>query len=209
MLNYNIKIIDNFLKKEDFNELSKLFLSNNDSNFEIYHNEINNSGIIKSSIDQEFLKRIHKNYFLKSLDILKELSPEKVKLYEFSDYTIIKTNKNKKFPLHDDTPNKLLSGVIYLYPEDNTGTIFYNDKKGSDKTVVEWKKNRAVFFSRKERETWHSYQGDGVNDRIALVLNLMTNKIKKVYEIEKKNYFIGNLRYKLNPYIYRFFKLTI
>ena len=86
------------------------------------------------------MQRIHKNYFLKSLDILKELSPEKVNLYEFSDYTIIKTNKNKKFPIHDDTPNKLLSGVIYLYPEDNTGTIFYNDKKGSDKTVVEWKK---------------------------------------------------------------------
>ncbi len=209
MLNYNIKIIDNFLNREDFNELSKLFLSGKASGFEIYHNEINNSGIIKSSIDRELLQRIHKNYFLKSLDILKELSPEKVNLYEFSDYTIIKTNKNKKFPIHDDTPNKLLSGVIYLYPEDNTGTIFYNDKKGSDKTVVEWKKNRAVFFSRKERETWHSYQGDGVNDRIALVFNLMTNKIKKVYEIEKKNYFVGKLRYKLNPYIYRFFKFTI
>ena len=53
-------------------------------------------------------------------------------------------------------------------------------------------KNRAVFFSRKERETWHSYQGDGVNDRIALVFNLMTNKIKKVYEIEKKIILLAN-----------------
>ena len=97
------------------------------------------------------MQRIHKNYFLKSLDILKELSPEKVNLYEFSDYTIIKTNKNKKFPIHDDTPNKLLSGVIYLYPEDNTGTIFYNDKKGSDKTVVEWKKIEQFSFQKRKR----------------------------------------------------------
>ena len=209
MLNYKIKIIDNFLKEEDFNEICKLFVDGKTKDFEIYHNQINNSGIIKSSIDKELLKRMHKNYFSKSLNILKELYPEKIDLYEFSDFTIIKTNKNKKFPIHDDTPNKLLSGVIYLYPEKNTGTIFYNDKKGSDKTVVEWKKNRAVFFSRKERETWHSYEGDGVNDRVALVFNLVTKKIQKVYEVERKNYFIGNLRYKLNPYIFRFLKFTI
>ena len=209
MLNYKIKIIDNFLKEEDFNEICKLFVGGKTKDFDIYHNEINNSGIIKSSIDKKLLKRMHKNYFSKSLNILKELYPEKIDLYEFSDFTIIKTNKNKKFPIHDDTPNKLLSGVIYLYPEKNTGTIFYNDKKGSDKTVVEWKKNRAVFFSRKERETWHSYEGDGVNDRVALVFNLVTKKIQKVYEVERKNYFIGNLRYKLNPYIFRFLKFTI
>ena len=40
-------------------------------------------------------------------------------------------------------------------------------------------KNRAVFFSRKERETWHSYEGDRKSERIALVYNLMTSKLKK------------------------------
>ena len=65
------------------------------------------------------------------------------------------------------------------------------------------------FFSRKERETWHSYEGDGKSDRIALIYNLMTNKIKDVYEIEKKNYFLGNFRYKINPYIFKHFKITI
>ena len=127
----------------------------------------------------------------------------------FSLTPIIISKKNSKFPIHDDTPNKLLSGVIYLAPENNSGTFFYSDKKGSDKTNVEWKSNRAVFFSRKERETWHSYQGDGLNDRVVLVYNLMTNRIKEVYKIEKKNYFFGNLRFKLNPYIFRYFKNTI
>ena len=37
----------------------------------------------------------------------------------------------------------------------------------------------------------------------------MTNRLKEVYTIEKKSYFIGQLRYKLNPYIYRLFKFTI
>ena len=119
------------------------------------------------------------------------------------------TSKNSKFPIHDDTPNKILSGVIYLTPEKNSGTVFYNDKNGNENSNVEWKQNRAVFFSRKERETWHSYQGDGKSNRIALVYNLMTYKIKKVYEVEKKNYFFGLLRWKLNPYFFRYFKKYI
>ena len=134
---------------------------------------------------------------------------EKSKLYDYSDFTIIKTGKNYKFPIHDDTPNKLLSGVIYLYPKDNTGTIFYSNKNGDSKKIVEWKQNRAVFFSRVEKETWHSYEGDGYSDRIALVYNLMTYDVKSVYSIEKKNYFFGNLRWKVNPYLYRFLKINI
>ena len=143
------------------------------------------------------------------MNILKEICPEKTSLYDYSDFTIIKTKKNSKFPIHDDTPNKLLSGVIYLHPEKNSGTIFYSDKKGSNKTIIDWKPNRAVFFSRKEKETWHSYEGDGNNDRIALVYNLMTNKLKKVYEIEKKNYLLGKFRFKINPYLFKYFKTNI
>ena len=70
---------------------------------------------------------------------------------------------------------------------------------------------KAVFFSRVERETWHSYEADNANDRIALIFNLMTKEknLKKVLDIEKKNYFIGKLRYKINPYLYRLFGKTI
>ena len=82
-------------------------------------------------------------------------------------------------------------------------------KKGSEKYVVDWKQNRAVFFSRKERKTWHAYKGDGINNRVALVYNLNTNRIKEVYRVEKKSYFLGNLRYKINPYLYQYFKFTI
>ena len=143
------------------------------------------------------------------MDILKELCPEKVNLYDYTEFHLILTGKNYKFPIHDDTPNKLLSGVIYINPEKNSGTSFYDTKEGLNKNEIQWKKNRAVFFSRIERKTWHSYEGDGMNTRIALVFNLMTNDIKSVCKIEKKNFFYSFIRFKLNPYIYRYLNKTI
>ena len=69
--------------------------------------------------------------------------------------------------------------------------------------------NREVFFSRKERESWHSYQGDNENNRVALVYNLMTKRIKEVYEIENKNYVVAKIRSKLNTYLYKYFNFLI
>ena len=209
-LNFKIKIIDNFLKKKDLDLLIAQFERKKVKNdFNVYHNEINDNQVIKSSINTKFLKKIHKNYFPKAIKILKELSPQKVKLYDYSDFTIIITNKNSKFPIHDDTPNKLLSGVIYLHPNKNTGTLFYSDKKGSNEKIIKWKKNRAVFFSRKEKETWHAYRGNQNKYRMVLVYNLMTKKLKEVYKIENKNFYLGYFRFKLNPFLYRYFKITI
>ena len=89
-------------------------------------------------------------------------------------------------------------------------TETYNEEEEYDKrNEIEWKINKGVFFSRKERQSWHSYKGDNKSNRIALVYNLMTNRIKEVYRIENKNYFIGNLRFRLNPYLNRFFKFTL
>jgi|TARA_B100001094_G_C18049383_1_gene729212 hypothetical protein len=207
----NLEIIDNFLSKDDFDKLSKLTLDEipHDS-IKVYHNEITKNNIIKKScIDSSLIQSLHKNYHKKAFDILMKTCPEKAELYEYSDFSVIKTGKHYKFPIHDDTPNKLLSGVIYLYPKNNTGTIFYGNKKGDKKKVVDWKQNRGVFFSRVEKETWHSFEGDGQSDRIALVYNLVTNQIKRVFEIENKNFFTGLLRYKINPYLNSLFKKTI
>ena len=207
----NIKIIDNFLKKEDLEKLNSLALSSiKDNEIKVFHNSIDQNKNIKNScISVEDLEQLQKNYHNQAINILRELNPKKLDLYDYSEYHIIVTGKNYKFPIHDDTPNKLLSGVIYLKPNKNTGTIFYSNKKGDDKKEIEWKINRAVFFSRSEKNTWHSYEGDGVSDRIALVYNLMTNKIQEVYKIERKSFLFGQLRYKLNPVLYKYFKFTI
>ncbi len=207
----DLKIIDNFLLKEDFDNLCKIKLINvNEDEIKVYHNKIFRDGKIEISecINEVFLKRLFDNYNKKTLDILGDLCPEKLSLYEYSEFHIIETGSKYKFPIHDDTPNKLLSGVIYLAPEENSGTIFYSSKKGDNKNEIEWKQNRAVFFSRKEKKTWHSYEGNGRENRIALVYNLMTSKIKDVANIEKVGYLSSLLRYKLNPYFYRYFKKT-
>ena len=205
----NIKIIDNFLNKKDLSNLLDQLKNKETKNFKILHNTINSKNeITNSTIQKKIIYNLQKKYFSKASKILKKLSPKKLQLYDFSDFTIIITNKNKKFPIHDDTPDKILSGVVYLYPKNNFGTIFYSDKKGSNAKKIKWKINRAVFFSRLEKKTWHSYQGNGKTDRIALVFNLKTKNIKKVFEIENKNFILGYLRYKLNPYLFKFLKFT-
>lgn len=206
-----LEIIDNFLNEDHHQKLSSIKLDDiNPENIKVYHNEISGKNqIIESCIDRNLLVSLHNTYHDKVFNILKDLNYEKSKLYDYSDFTIIKTGKNYKFPIHDDTPNKLLSGVCYLYPTNNTGTIFYSNKRGDGKKIIDWERNRAVFFSRHERQTWHSYEGDGVSDRVVLVYNLMTKRIKEVYEIEKKNYILGNLRQKINPHLYKYFKLYI
>ena len=123
---------------------------------------------------------IHKNYHPLTMNILKEICPEKVKLYDYSDFTIVVTSKNTKFPIHDDTPNKLLSGVIYLTPEENSGTIFYSSKKGENKKEIEWKQNRAVFFSRKEKIIPLTLQFSHKLSQFCLVFKKTSNKYKLI-----------------------------
>lgn len=146
-----IEIIDNFFEKNDFIKLNSVKLKNVESDsVDIYHNTINKAGVVtESCIDKNIIKELHQKYHEKLLIILKNLDEKKAELYDYSDFTIVQTGKNYKFPIHDDTPNKLLSGVIYLAPEKNTGTIFYSNKKGSNKNVIDWKQNRAVFFLEK------------------------------------------------------------
>ena len=126
----NIKIIENFLIDEDFDELSSLKLKDTKKDsVNVYHNEINKLNEIKNDcIEKKTLERLQKNYHLKAIEILQALNPSKVKLYDYSEFHIIETGADFKFPIHDDTPNKLLSGVIYLKPSKNNGTIF-KDKK--------------------------------------------------------------------------------
>ena len=91
------------------------------------------------------------------------------------ELNLVFTGKLYKFPIHEDSANKLLSVVVYLYPKLNTGTILYSDQSGNDKTIIEWVPNRALIFSREEGVTWHSYEGNGISTRYALVANLRSD----------------------------------
>ena len=120
-LKYKIEIIENFLDIEDYNNLCSIKLENKLTNgISIYHNRIDKNGnIIQSCIKPEFLKLLNNKYHKRALKILEKLCPQKLNLYDYSDFTITHTSKEYKSSFHDDTPDKILSGVIYLYPEKN------------------------------------------------------------------------------------------
>lgn len=206
-----LKTIDNFLTTEDLDYLCNIELESlKKDKIKVYHNTINKVGDTNSScINDDKIKEFQKKYHQKALDILETLYPEKVKLYDYSEFHVVKSGYEYKFPIHDDIPAKLLSGVIYLYPNENKGTVFYQNKKGDGKNEIKWKTNRAVFFSRTERETWHSFESDGKNDRLVLVYNLMTKDIKSVYKIENKSFIFGKIRSIINPYLHRYFNFII
>ena len=207
----NYKIIDNFLIDEHFEKLCKLNLKIINSNeIRVYHNKIDKFDNLKSScLSENLLRDLYKEYNQKAMNILNELAPQKLKLYDYSEFHIVETGKNYKFPIHRDTPNKLLSGVIYLYPKKNKGTFIYENRYGKNKKEIEWKQNRAFFFSRSENYSWHSYEGDKNSNRLALVYNLMTHDLKKACEIENINYYKTKIFDKINPYLLKYFKVTI
>ena len=207
----NYKIIDNFLIDEHFEKLCKLNLKIINSNeIRVYHNKIDKFDNLKSScLSENLFRDLYKEYNQKAMNILNELAPQKLKLYDYSEFHIVETGKNYKFPIHRDTPNKLLSGVIYLYPKKNKGTFIYENRYGKNKKEIEWKQNRAFFFSRSENYSWHSYEGDRNSNRLALVYNLMTLDLKKACEIENINYYKTKIFDKINPYLLKYFKVTI
>lgn len=205
------KIIDNFLNQEDFKEIINLLPDHVNANKTgHFHTRFEKDKIFSKNFFKDSIShRLFKNYHDKALKILEKLSPKKVRLYDYSDFSLIATGKNMNFPIHDDNPDKLLTGVIYLSPIKSTGTNFYQDKKGNGLKTIEWKQNRAVFFSRKEKESWHSYKGDGVSTRYVLSYQLKTRRIQEVFNAEETNKYLGLMRYKFNPYIYKYFKFTI
>ena len=77
--------------------------------------------------------------------------------------------------IHDDTPNKLLSGVIYLYPEKNKQFFIIKKEVLMKKKLIGPKIELQIFIVvdvEREKNLKYSYQGDS----ITLVYNF-DNKI--------------------------------
>jgi hypothetical protein len=193
-----IKIIENFLTEQDFQEITSIKLDEvKDKEKKVYHNKIFKNGAIEPScLKKETIQRLHDNYHSTAFQILKECSPEKLGLYEYSEFHIVITGKDYAYPVHTDSHNKLLSGVIYLSPKKNYGTFLYSSDKREVKNI-EWKQNRGLFFSR-TGDTYHSYKSNGLSNRITLIYNLMTTDIRGVCKAEKTFFPYVLLKNKLN-----------
>ena len=153
----------------------------------------------ENQITQNKIMEIHNKYEKTFHTLLSEMCPAKLKLHNYTEYTLNCTGKDYKYAIHDDIPSKLLSAVIYLKPEENTGTIIYPSPEyklwngelafPSEGTLIHWKQNRGFVFSRIHQKTWHSYQGDTKKNRLTLIINICSDKVKEVMEIENSKEF--------------------
>tara|TARA_B100001057_G_scaffold401108_1_gene412512 strand:+ start:224 stop:856 length:633 start_codon:yes stop_codon:yes gene_type:complete len=210
-MSLKLEITDNFLSKEDLIQLQSLKLKETeDGKMNVYVKKVSGEGKVSGTgMSEETALELQKNYHLKAMKILQKLYPAKADLYEYSEFGITDTGTNYNYPIHNDTPNKLLSGVIFLSPEKSEGTKFYENKKGDGLKSIEWKINRGVFFSRHEDLSWHSFDNGNNGIRRVLVYNLMTSDIKKVCKIENVNFYLSRFKYLVNPYLYRYFNFVI
>ena len=225
---WKYEVIDNFFENEDFKEIigeieklnlknidsNDVFMANNriykDGNFKIinrnykiddYKDPIYSNDI---SFSKELITKIHSKYFRILTSKLKEHYPEKLEIYDFSDLIISVTGKNRVYPPHYDHWEKILSVVIYLYPEKSIGTKLLLSKNNKNSVEIEWKTNRALIFARKEALTWHSYKGDGIQNRICLVYNLCTMNSSAVHKIEGIY-----LKFLVRNFLYYFRRLLV
>jgi hypothetical protein len=184
----NYFIHDNILHSTHFELLSTISLDTPPDSWENFKSKIYKDRTLELSyttshgnfrdpnlnpISTENILEIYNTYNDLMLEYLKKLAPDKVMSYRYTELNLVSTGKDFKFPIHNDGLDKLLSVVIYLSPEKNNGTYLHSDEQGSDTLQIDWLQNRAFIFSR-DQKTWHSYRGDGISTRLALVYNLRT-----------------------------------
>ena len=76
-----------------------------------------------------------------------------------------------KYILHLDTNQKIMTSVVYLSPEQNVGTKFYENSKGEGVYEDPWKVNCGYIFCRSE-SSWHNYENPQNNLRWIAMYNI-------------------------------------
>ena len=126
-------------------------------------------------LPEALVRRIHDAHHATLLACLERLAPNKVPLYDYSQIVVQISGPNYRSLPHIDRLQKLLSGVIYLMPDENVGTLIHAANERTVQQEIEWRPNRGLFFSPKLDSTWHSFTGDGKGLRTTLIYNLCTN----------------------------------
>ena len=175
---FKYKVIDNYFDEKDLLELT--LIANDPNNLQ----GLTDDNKIHIQLEEKFKDYLIKKYQNSWISYLDELYPQKKKLFDTASIQVSITGKNCKYPIHNDSLSRILSGVLYLLPKENIGTIIYDDEKKNPKEI-KWKVNRAFVFSRKDKSTWHSYSSDGVNNRCTVNFNLHTKQLNKALIIDR------------------------
>ena len=97
-------------------------------------------------------------YKPKLLEIYKELTGQVGSRYNASLCWTL-TGQGYEHKPHVDASHKMLSTVVYIYPDNETGTYYDEDESvGWHSPQAEWKVNRAFSFSATPDVTWHRFR---------------------------------------------------
>ena len=146
-MNSKIKIIDNFLNKEFFNQLQNLILG---EHFSWFYNDYK---VYENDNDFQFTHTVIKNYkpistFIKYINpILDKLNAKKTLQVKLNLQT--KANKIFNYTFHNDADN-VTTAILYINTN-NGKTVF---KNGEEVNSVE---NRAVIFNSNLQHTGTSH----------------------------------------------------
>lgn len=202
MWKWKYLVVDDFLDQEDLDLITKFWekkakkLGPEQRLFKVHKITLMPESNLYHSLNaltEEEVLRIQRKYEPRLMKFLEELAPQRIKEAKYLELTVAGNGASYMHSPHVDKIEKLLSVVVYISPEENTGTILYEAPDGKSlkepsekalkngeghkygkalrRRVVPWKRNRALIFAR-GADTWHSWKGNGKEPRLTLLLNI-------------------------------------
>lgn len=128
----------------------------------------------------------HIQQYLNCVDYMYTLYPNHRSYDHIFCYpTLLQMKEGVSWPVHDDVVEKTCTMVVYIDPEESSGTEIYSTIDNYDHTI-EWKPNRASFFCPEIGKTWHAYHSPNAT-RTSLTFFATENKLKGYEQLYLKN----------------------
>lgn len=158
------QVINNFFDEEDFLKIWKASYVLHKK----YENKtITSDGCLSLAEVADDIGDDVFNIILKSnkeiLDNIEQISKNYPNHYKHTDYIsfpsfhLLPPNTDYQ-KIHDESSDKTISVVLYLYPEKSTGTLLYKENnRDSLAKEIPWNPNTAMLFCGEDKTTWHDF----------------------------------------------------
>jgi hypothetical protein len=92
--------------------------------------------------------------------------------------------------IHDESSDKTVSIVVYLYPKNSVGTTLYKENNRNSKNKeIKWKQNSAMLFCGQAGVTWHDFCSRE-QPRVTLNFFLRKPQSEKLYNDNDRVYYV-------------------
>ena len=159
-------VVDNFLPQHLLDEVMEIYNTKDI----VYSNSGTASATINEPLNSQ-ITEVAKEFISKAFSKLN--TPNRQGSLENIRNLLVFRTPHHQYHIHEDSPQKLMSIVVYLVPTNADGTTIHNTDQ-SYSHDIEWKVNRALAFVPSDN-TWHSIGSKISQDRITLNINVMVD----------------------------------